>query len=160
MDLLNVSNVPRKIAETNEHLGLPSVHVGFDGQVVAVTFLWTMGWYRFLVDIESGAVKMHDRGYEERADLQPNAGVRADGTVHLAPAQISRAAAARAAAEPAAEAAPAPSDEPAAPADRESPSAVAQKAPEFVSKSLLGQRSDDEANPWDGTTARDFNWDR
>ena len=51
------------------------------------------------VDIKSGTVKMHDRGYEERADLQPNAGVRADGTVHLAPAQITRAAAARAAAE-------------------------------------------------------------
>jgi hypothetical protein len=37
---------------------------------------------------------------------------------------------------------------------------AAQKAPEFVSKSLLGQRSDDEANPWDQTKARDFNWDR
>ena len=100
VDLLNVSTVPRKIAETNEHLGLPSVHVGFDGQTVAVTFLWSMGWYRFTVDIDSGAVKMAERGYEERRDLQPNAGVRADGTVHLAPAQISRAAAQKQTAQP------------------------------------------------------------
>src|SRR5665647_2611664 len=37
VDLLNVSRVPHKIAETNEQLGLPSVHVGFDGQTTAVT---------------------------------------------------------------------------------------------------------------------------
>ena len=86
--------MPRKIAETNEQLGLPHVHVGFDGETVAVTFMWTMGWYRFHVDIDSGDVSMDDRGYEELT-LQPNAGVRADGTVQLAPAQISRAAAAQ-----------------------------------------------------------------
>ena len=99
VDLLNVSRVPRKIAETNEELGLPHVHVGFDGQTVAATFMWTMGWYRFHVDLDSGDVGMDDRGYEELA-LQPNAGVRADGTVQLAPAQISRAAAQRAQAAP------------------------------------------------------------
>ena len=91
--------MPHKIAETNEQLGLPHVHVGFDGQTVAATFMWTMGWYRFHVDIESGDVTMDDRGYEELT-LQPNAGVRADGTVQLAPAQISRAAAQRVQAAP------------------------------------------------------------
>ena len=95
VDLLNVSRVPHKIAETNEELGLPHVHVGFDGETVAITFMWTMGWYRFHVDLDSGDVGMDDRGYEELT-LQPNAGVRADGTVQLAPAQISRAAAQRA----------------------------------------------------------------
>ena len=99
VDLLNVSRVPRKIAETNEELGLPHVHVGFDGKTVAATFMWTMGWYSFHVDLDSGDVSMDDRGYEELT-LQPNAGVRADGTVQLAPAQISRAAAQRAQAAP------------------------------------------------------------
>jgi hypothetical protein len=161
VDLLNVSRVPRKIAETNEQLGLPHVHVGFDGEIVAVTFMWTMGWYRFHVDLESGDVSMDDRGYEELT-LQPNAGVRADGTVQLAPAQISRAAAAQrtlappeAAPEPAAAAPPA-----AAAAEPETPREAAQKAPEFLSKSLLGQRSDDEGASWEQTTARDFDWDR
>ncbi|HEX5641329.1 MAG TPA: hypothetical protein VFZ86_03205 [Thermoleophilia bacterium] len=162
VDLLNVSGVPRKIAETNEQLGLPHVHAGFDDDIVAVSFMWTMGWYRFHVDIDSGDVTMHDRGYEELT-LQPNAGVRADGTVQLAPAQISRAAAQRA------QAAPAPaSPEPAqpaaqplaAPAEPETPREAAQKPPEFLSKSLLGQRSDDETASWEQTTARDFDWDR
>ena len=159
VDLLNVSRVPRKIAETNEQLGLPHVHVGFDGAVVAVTFMWTMGWYRFRVDIDSGDVNMDDRGYEELT-LQPNAGVRADGTVQLAPAQISRAAAQRAA-----QAAPeTPAAQPAAasapPAEPETPREAAQKPPEFLSKSLLGQRSDDESASWEKTQARDFDWDR
>jgi hypothetical protein len=163
VDLLNVSRVPRKIAETNEQLGLPHVHVGFDGETVAVTFMWTMGWYRFHVDIDSGDVSMHDRGYEELT-LQPNAGVRADGTVQLAPAQISRAAAQRAQAAPEAAAPPAAQSPPAAPAgpaaERETPREAAQKPPEFLSKSLLGQRSDDESASWEQTKARDFDWDR
>ncbi len=164
VDLLNVSRVPRKIAETNEQLGLPHVHVGFDGEIVAVTFMWSMGWYRFHVQLESGDVGMDDRGYEELT-LQPNAGVRADGTVQLAPAQISRAAAAQRAQAPA-EVAPepaaaAPPMAAAAPsAERETPREAAQKAPEFLSKSLLGQRSDDESASWEQTTARDFDWDR
>ena len=108
VDLLNVSRVPRKIAETNEQLGLPHVHVGFDSEIVAVTFMWSMGWYRFQVDLDSGDVGMEDRGYEELT-LQPNAGVRADGTVQLAPAQISRAAAAQRTQAP-----PEPAPEPAA----------------------------------------------
>ena len=166
VDLLNVSRVPRKIAETNEQLGLPHVHVGFDGQIVTVTFMWTMGWYRFNVDFESGDVTMDDRGYEELTDLQPNAGVRADGTVQLAPAQISRAAAQRAQAAPdeasAQDAQPAErAAAPAGPAaEPETPREAAQKPPEFLSKSLLGQRSDDESASWDQTKARDFDWDR
>lgn len=156
VDLLNVSKVPRKIAETNEQLGLPHVHAGFDGETVAVTFMWTMGWYRFHVDLDSGAVSMHDRGYED-LPLQPNAGVRADGTVQLAPAQISRAAVQRAQAAP-----EAPAEAPAAAvsAEPETPREAAQKPPEFLSKSLLGQRSDDETASWEQTKARDFDWDR
>lgn len=160
VDLLNVSPVPHKIAETNADLGIPAVHVGFDGSIVAVTFLWPLGWYRFHVDLEgSGAVSLDERGYDERSDLVPNASVRADGTVQLAPARISRAAR-----EPAPEtdaqpsqpeggaAEPATAEEPATPRD------AAEKAPEIVSQSLLGQRTDDEPNPWDGTQAREFSW--
>ncbi len=156
VDLLNVSRVPRKIAETNEQLGLPSVHVGFDGQTVAVTFMWTMGWYRFHVDIDSGDVGMDERGYED-LDIQPNAAVRADGTVQLAPAQISRAAAQR---PPEREPAPPAPAEERAPAEPETPRVAAQKPPEILSKSMLGQRSDDEAASWEQTQARDFDWDR
>ena len=156
VDLLNVSRVPRKIAETNEQLGLPSVHVGFDGQIVAVTFMWTMGWYRFHVDIDSGDVHMDERGYEALAHLQPNAAVRADGTVQLAPAQISHAAQRPPQRQPE----PAAPTEERAPAEPETPRVAAQKPPEILSKSLLGQRSDDEAASWEQTQARDFDWDR
>jgi hypothetical protein len=163
VDLLNVSRVPRKITETNEQLGMPHVHVGCDGEIVTVTFMWTMGWYRFNVDFESGDVTMDDRGYEELTDLQPNAGVRADGTVQLAPAQISRAAAQRAQAAPD-EATAQDAQHAAAPAgpaaEPETPREAAQKPPEFLSKSLLGQRSDDESASWEKTQARDFDWDR
>lgn len=157
VDLLNVSRVPRKIAETNEQLGLPQVHVASDGENVSVTFLWSMGWYEFRVD-ENGGVRLRARGYEDRPELRPNAAVRADGTVQLAPAQISRAAAQRA--EPAPEAEPAPQAPPPRPAEPESASDAAQKPPEILSKSLLGQRSDDEPSSWEGTKARDFDWDR
>ncbi|MBE3032873.1 MAG: hypothetical protein IMZ74_06710 [Actinobacteria bacterium] len=159
VDLLNVSRVPHKIAETNEQLGLPSVHVGFDGQTTAVTFMWSMGWYRFHVDSESGDVRMVERGYDELTDLRPNAGVRADGTVQLAAAQISRAAAARPQPEPQPVLESAAPETAPAPAEPESPSVAAQKPPEILSKSLLGQRSDDEAASWEKTQARDFDWD-
>src|SRR5674476_1195504 len=131
-----------------------------DGQTTAVTFMWSMGWYRFHVDSESGDVRMVERGYDELTDLRPNAGVRADGTVQLAAAQISRAAAAR----PQPESQPAPESAAAetalGPAEPESPSVAAQKPPEILSKSLLGQRSDDEAASWEKTQSRDFDWDR
>lgn len=160
VDLLNVSRVPHKIAETNEQLGLPSVHVGFDGHTTAVTFMWSMGWYRFHVDSDSGGVRMVDRGYDELTDLRPNAGVRADGTVQLAAAQISRAAAARPQPEPQPAPESAAPEAAHAPAEPEPPSVAAQKPPEILSKSLLGQRSDDEAASWEKTQSRDFDWDR
>jgi hypothetical protein len=37
---------------------------------------------------------------------------------------------------------------------------AAQKPPEILSKSMLGQRSDDEAASWEKTQSRDFDWDR
>jgi hypothetical protein len=160
VDLLNVSRVPHKIAETNEQLGLPSVHVGFDADITVVTFMWSMGWYRFHVDPESGGVRMVDRGYDELTDLRPNAGVRADGTVQLAAAQISRAAAQRPQPEPQPASASAAPEAAPAPREPEPPSVAAQKPPEILSKSLLGQRSDDEAASWEQTQARDFDWDR
>jgi len=96
--------------------------------------------------------------------------VRADGTVQLAPAQISRAAAQRAQASPQAppESVPVEAAQPAMrtappagpPAEPETPREAAQKPPEFLSKSLLGQRSDDESASWEKTKARDFDWDR
>jgi hypothetical protein len=170
VDLLNVSPVPRKIAETNADLGIPTVHVGFDGETATVTFMWSMGWYRFAVDVETGGVSLGDRGYAERDDLQPNASVRADGTVQLAPARISRAAAQRAQSAPDEAAAPEPA---AAQRPTEKPDAgvasPAEKAdaeiappaggPEILSKSLLGQRTDDERPSWEQTQARDFDWD-
>jgi hypothetical protein len=160
VDLLNVSPVPHKIAETSGQLGLPMVNVGSDGQSTVITFLWTMGWYRYDVDSDSGAVRMTDRGYDERSDLRPNATVRADGTVQLAPAQISRAAKAPAEHEPAPAAPAAPTGPTAQPAEPEPPSVAAQKAPEILSKSLLGQRSDDDVASWEQTQARDFDWNR
>lgn len=150
VDLLNVSAVPRKIAETNEQLGLPTVHVGYDGRILAATFMWSIGWYRFHVDTDSNQVSLDDRGYDELPDLLPNAGVRADGTVQLAAGQLSRPSAPRAQARP---------SEP-QPGEPEPPSVASQKAPEILSKSLLGQRSDDAPADWERTQARDFNWDR
>ena len=158
VDLFNVSEVPRKIAETNEQLGVPAVHAAADdGPNVAITFMWSMGWYRFRVDTVSGDATMADRGYEEISDLPPNAGVRDDGTVHLSPAQIGSAAAQRARKDEAAGRAP---DFGRPPSESESPSVVAQKPPEILSKSLLGQRSDDEPADWEKTRARDFDWER
>lgn len=157
VDLFNVSGVPRKIAETNEHLGVPAVHAAAkDEPTVAITFMWSMGWYRFHVDTVSGDAHMADRGYEEISDLPANAGVRDDGTVHLAPAQIGRAAAQRVRQDEAAGPAPAVGRPP---SESESPSVVAQKPPEILSKSLLGQRSDDEPADWEKTKARDFDWE-
>lgn len=160
VDLLNVSPVPRKIAETNADLGIPSVHVGFDGATATVTFMWSMGWYRFAVDIETGGVRLGDRGYDDRQDLQPNASVRADGTVHLAAARISHAAAQRQQeqGETASEADTAAEIQPAAQPTAEP--APAGGGPEILSKSLLGQRTDDERPSWEQTQAREFDWER
>jgi putative peptidoglycan lipid II flippase len=94
VDLLNLSSVPKKIAETAAYLGEPSVHVGAEGETLVVTFLFTMAWYRYAVDIDgSGVVWLDDRGYDERHDLIANAAVHADGTVQLASTGLARAAA-------------------------------------------------------------------
>ena len=151
VDVLNVSPVPRKVADTSADLGVPQVHVGFDGQTVAVTFLWSLGWYRFSVDIEgAGAVRLNERGYDDRPELQPNASVRPDGTVQIAPAQISRAAREREQPQPAEDSAA--RDVPRTPRD------AAERPPEIVSQSLLGQRTDDEQASWEETQSRDFHW--
>lgn len=144
VDLLNVSPVPKKIAETSESLGIPFAHVRADGDdLLSVTFMWTMGWYRFEVGLSSaGSVRLADRGYEELADLQPNATVRSDGTVQLAPTFGKR---------------PTPKDD--GPTD--TPSVASVTSGVIISKSLRGQRTDDEPiGPWEGSTPRDFDWGR
>lgn len=167
VDLLNVSPVPKKIAETNEHLGIPSVHVGFDGDALAVTFLWTVGWYRYTVDIQgSGTVRLGDRGYDERQDLIPNAGVRADGTVQLAPARITRASA-HPEATPLTRSGSAAAGQAAQPSETPAERTYGEPAPtvnrgDIISKSLAGKRTDDEdaVSSWEQQQAREFKWDR
>jgi hypothetical protein len=159
VDLFNVSSAPRRIAETDEQLGLPTVRVDLEDQIVVLTFVWSMGWYRYHVDVESGGVRMIDRGYEELADVQPNVAARADGTVQLSSALISRAAVQRSQTAEETDAATQDEDQRGQrPVNPEPPSAVAQKPPEILSKSLLGQRSDDEVSSWEKTKARDFDW--
>ena len=140
VDLLNVSAVPRRIVETNESLGMPQVHVASRTESsLLVTFIWTMGWYQFCVDLaDGGHITLADRGYEERHDLRPNATVRPDGTVHLAPTQIKP---------------PTPRDD----SDAKPPGVTSGV---IISKSLMGQRTDDENVPADWKTQRapDFDW--
>ncbi|MGO8683366.1 MAG: hypothetical protein ACLQUT_02120 [Thermoleophilia bacterium] len=167
VDLLNVSPVPKKISETNEHLGIPSVHVGFDGDTLAVTFLWSVGWYRYTVDIQSaGTVRLGDRGYDERQDLIPNAGVRADGTVQLAPARITRASA-HPEATPLTRSGGAAAAQAATPSETPAERTYGEPAPtvnrgDIISKSLAGKRTDDEdaVSTWEQQQAREFKWDR
>jgi len=142
VDLLNVSAVPRRIVETNESLGMPQVHVGSQSDgVLLVTFMWTMGWYQFCVELaDGGRITLAERGYDERIDLRPNASVRADGTVQLAPTQIKP---------------PTPRDD-----DGVKPTGVTSGV--IISKSMMGQRTDDENVPADWKTKRapDFDWGR
>jgi hypothetical protein len=143
VDLLNVSPVPRRIAETNENLGMPTVNIGFDGRELVATFMWSMGWYQFAVSLEGGsAVRMLERGYEQRPDMRPNASVRPDGTVHLAPAQIKRPSATQ--------------------KDDLPPGLPLATKGEIISKSMMGQRTDDEPLPssWDQAKSGDFDWGR
>ena len=142
VDLLNVSAVPRRIVETNESLGLPQVHVGSQSDsVLLVTFMWTMGWYQFCVELsDGGRITLAERGYEERVDLRPNASVRADGTVQLAPTQI----------------------KPPTPRDTDGAKPVGVTSGVIISKSMKGQRTDDENVPadWKSKRAPDFDWGR
>ena len=142
VDLLNVSAVPKRIVETNENLGMPQVHVGSQGEsTLLVTFMWSMGWYQFRIELaEAGRISLADRGYEERVDLRPNASSRTDGTVQLAPSQIKP---------------PTSKDVPDA-----KPTGVTSGV--IISKSMMGQRTDDENVPvdWKSKRAPDFDWGR
>jgi hypothetical protein len=147
VDILNVSAVPRKIAETSQSLGVPFVHVAIlPDASIGVTYAWPLGWYRFSVTTEgSGSVSLAQRGYEELAELQPNGTVRSDGTVQLAPTFGKR---------------PTPKEETAADVEP-SVSTASVTSGVIISKSLMGQRTDDEAVvPWEGQNARDFDWGR
>jgi hypothetical protein len=148
IDLLNVSAVPRRIVETNESLGIPTVHVGSEAaDTLLVTFLWTMGWYQFRVELsDGGRVSLAERGYDQRADLPPNASVRPDGTVQIAAAMIKQASA----------------DRGTPPHDDGPPAAPTTTSGTIISKSLMGQRTDDENVPpaWGSKNAPDFDWGR
>lgn len=148
VDLLNVSAVPRRIVDTNESLGIPSVHIGSENAgTLLITFLWTLGWYQFRVELtDGGRVTLAERGYDRRTDLPPNANVRPDGTVQIAPTMIRQAAAK---AEP-------PSH------DEGPPTAPTTTSGVIISKSLMGQRTDDENVPpaWGSNNAPDFDWGR
>ena len=144
VDLLNVSPVPKKIAETSESLGVPFAHVRAEGDDrLSVTFLWNLGWYRFDIELSgAGSVRLADRGYEELADVQPNASVRSDGTVQLAPTFGKR---------------PTPKAE----GPNDTPNVASVTSGVIIAKSLMGQRTDDEPiGPWEGATPRDFDWGR
>jgi hypothetical protein len=142
VDLLNVSAVPRRIVETIESLGIPGVHVGSaDGGTLLVTFMWSMGWYQFRVELaDGGRVTLEERGYDQRADLQSNASVRPDGTVQLAPIFA----------------------KPPTPREPQKTGPPSTTSGVIISKSLMGQRTDDEnvPQPWENTQARDFDWGR
>ena len=142
VDLLNVSAAPRRVVETNENLGIPQVHVGAqDESTLLITFMWTMGWYQFRVELaDAGRITLADRGYEERVDLRPNASARTDGTVQLAPSQI----------------------KPPTPKDTSETKPAGVTSGVIISKSMMGQRTDDENVPtdWKSKRAPDFDWGR
>jgi hypothetical protein len=152
-DLLNVSPAPRKIAETSESLGVPMVHLSSDGQTMNAVLLWSMAWYEYQVDLSTGEVGLAERGYDDRPDLQPNAKVRADGTVQIAP-PTRRPPGSRPVAPPPAAPPAGPIEPPVDPGAR--PAAPGNA--DIISKSLKGQRTDDEAVAWDQMAARDFDW--
>jgi hypothetical protein len=142
VDLLNVSAVPKRVVETNDNLGIPQVHVGAQDQsTLLITFMWSMGWYQFRVELaDAGRITLADRGYEERVDLRPNASARTDGTVQLAPSQI----------------------KPPTPKDTSEAKPAGVTSGVIISKSMMGQRTDDENVPsdWKSKRAPDFDWGR
>jgi len=148
VDLLNVSAVPQRIVDTNESLGIPSVHVGSEAAgTLLITFLWPLGWYQFRIELtDGGRVTLAERGYDQRSDLPPNASVRPDGTVQIAPTMIRQA---TAKAEPPGR-------------DEGPPTAPTTTSGVIISKSLMGQRTDDENVPpaWGSANAPDFDWGR
>lgn len=163
VDLFNVSGMPKKIAETNELLGLPAIHLSAEGKVMTAVFMWSMAWYEYTVDLDGGDVRLQDRGYDDRTELRPNGTVRSDGTVMLAPLPTRRPVVQSPAAPPPPPPGPPPGEKPDEPGP--DPAEEQQGRPpvhggkgEFISKSLRGQRTDDEAVAWDEMAARDFDW--
>jgi hypothetical protein len=158
-DLFNVSDMPQKVAETNELLGLPRVNLSVEEKTMTAVFIWSMAWYEYTIDLDDGDVRLKDRGYEDRTDLAANGTVRPDGTVQLIPLPTRRPVVQAPPPAPApdvpVEPAPAP---PAANDEGGDLRPVDAGKGEFISKSLRGQRTDDEAVAWDEMAARDFDW--
>jgi len=157
-DLFNVSDMPQRVAETNELLGLPRVNLSVDEKTMTAVFIWSMAWYEYTIDLDDGDVRLKDRGYDDRTDLVPNGTVRPDGTMQLIPLPTRRAVVQNPPpAPPDVPVQPAPA--PAAPAgEDEDRRPIDAGKGEFISKSLRGQRTDDEAVAWDEMAARDFDW--
>jgi hypothetical protein len=159
-DLFNVSPMRHKVAESNELLGMPAVHLSSEDDKVTALFLWSMAWYEYRVDLATGDVVLAERGYEDRGGNRPNGLAKSDGTIQVAPLPARRAVV-QPAPLPNAPVAPAPAVQ--APIDEDQPSAPPQVAPgnaDIISKSLKGQRTDDEGVAWDEMAARDFDWGR
>ena len=133
IDLFNLSPVPHKIAETTAQLGQPTVHAQPEEPLAILTFMWSMGWYRFTVDTETREVTLAERGYDELTELASNVTMRSDGTIELVVTDV-------VVKEP--PAAEAPAGEPAA-----APQPSAEEQPK--------QPSD-----WEDRKARDFDWNK
>jgi|GEM_PF-3536826 len=170
-DLFNVSDVPGKVAETNELLGPPAVHLTSEDEGVTALLMWSMAWYEYSVDLDTGDVKLLDRGYDDRSGTRPNASARPDGTIQPTPVPTRRPIVKpvdTAAAPVPAPAAP-PAEEPSG--DTSGDTSAPQEGPQpeeqrpidggkgdIISKSLKGKRTDDETVAWDEMAARDFDW--
>ncbi len=158
-DLFNVSDMPQKVAETNELLGLPRVNLTVEEKTMTAVFIWSMAWYEYTIDLDDGDVRLKDRGYDDRTDLAANGTVRPDGTVQLIPLPTRRPVVQMPPPAPAPDVPvePAPAPPPATDEGGDRRPVDAGKG-EFISKSLRGQRTDDEAVAWDEMAARDFDW--
>jgi hypothetical protein len=160
-DLFNVSPMRHKVAESNELLGMPAVHLSSEGDTVTALFVWSMAWYEYRVDLASGEVVLVDRGYDDRGGDRPNGLAKSDGAIQVAPLPARRAVVQPApmpnSALPAAPAVQAPITEDPQPAG---PPQAGPGNADIISKSLKGQRTDDEGVAWDEMAARDFDWGR
>lgn len=135
VDLFNLSPVPHKIAETTAQLGQPVVQATAEDPCAVLTFVWTMGWYRFTIDTETREVTLADRGYDEISDLAANVTLRPDGTVQFIAPDIE------------APEAPATGTEPAS--EEAAPTSAPEPAPE---------PAPEQPSDWSDTKARDFDW--
>jgi hypothetical protein len=163
-DLFNVSPMRHKVAESNELLGMPAVHLTSEDDTVTALFVWSMAWYEYRIALANGDVVLTDRGYDDRGGARPNGMVKSDGTIQIAPMPARRAVVQPA---PLAETPTAPVPDVQAPIYEEQPPAAPpanQPATpgnaDIISKSIKGQRTDDEGVAWDEMAARDFDWGR